>query len=146
MKKWGILILSGLVLAGAIAFFAFRPSPTTAQSLDTLFASPINGGCYIAGPNQCKLHLDPFTINIDQAAGSRLVEFTLFANGKPIYAFKTDVSNPPANDYSPSLVAVDFAATCGTTYYINMTARTNDIPGPLNAGQTAQFTCPANVP
>ena len=146
MKKWGILILSGLVLAGVIAIFAFQPKPTTAQDLEVFYTSPINGGCYIAGPNQCKLHVDPFMINLHGADGSKLVEFALYANGHKIYDFRTDVSNPPSNDYYPSLVAMDFAATCGETYYMNLTARTDDYPNSLNAGQTAQFTCPANVP
>lgn len=146
MNKRVILIASGLILGGLITFFALRPKPTTAQSLDVFYASPINGGCYITAPSQCKIHIDPFTINLHGADGSWLVEFSLYANGNKIYDFRTDVSNPPSNDYSPSLVALDFAATCGQTYYVNLTARTNDYVNPLNAGQTTQFTCPTNVP
>lgn len=146
MNKRGILIAASLVLTGILVFFSFQPKPTTAQSLDTAYASPINGGCYIAGPNQCKIHIDPFTINIENAFGKHLVQFTMYANGSPIYDFRTDVSNPPIYDYSPSPVALDFAANCGESYYLNFTVKTYDYPNPLNAGQTAEFTCPSNVP
>lgn len=110
------------------------------------FASPINGGCYIAAAGICKIHIDPFVININDAAGARLEKFTLFANGQPIYDFRTDVSNPPDYDYWPSPVMEDFAAACGTTYYVNMVAKDTTDQNPLNYGQTAEFTCPSVVP
>lgn len=110
------------------------------------YASPINGGCYIAAPDVCKIHIDPFTININDGANAKLEQFTLYANGKPIYDFRTDVSNPPGVDYSPSLVMEDFAAQCGESYVVNMIAKDTSDANPLNYGQTTEFTCPAEVP
>lgn len=110
------------------------------------FASPINGGCYIAAENSCKIHIDPFVININDGAGAKLEQFTLYANGQPIYDFRTDVSNPPTADYSPSLVALDFAARCGITYTVNMVAKDTTDANPLNYGQTQPFACPSTVP
>lgn len=109
-----------------------------------VFASPINGGCYLAGPNDCRIHLDPIRINL--RSGSTLVAFRIQANGQTIYDFRTDVSNPPpAPNYSPTLPALDFAATCGTTYTINMIARDSLDTNFLNAGQFAGVVCPAGT-
>jgi hypothetical protein len=71
------------------------------------------------------------------------------ANGQVVYDFRTDVSNPPpagGSAYTLSQVALDFAATCGKTYTINVLGKSNTDANPLNMGQTAQFTCPAGVP
>jgi hypothetical protein len=140
------LILAGLAIVGLVTIGAGTLFRSRADAAPTGFASPINGGCYIAAPEQCRLHVDPFTININDAGGAKLELFTLHANGKPIYDFRTDVSNPPAVDYTPSLVALDFAATCGETYYMNLIAKDTTDANPLNYGQTAIFTCPAEVP
>lgn len=121
--------------------------PATAQkqpAVAKVFSSPVNAGCYIAGPDDCRIHVDPFTINIQ--AGSKLVLFELLANGTAIYSFRTDVSNPPASNYTPSLVALDFAATCGVVYTVNLLGRDSLDANTLNMGQTAQFTCPSSVP
>lgn len=112
-----------------------------------VFSSPINGGCYIAAPNQCRIHVDPFTVNI--APGQRLVALRLQANGQTIYDFKTDVSNPPpaiGTTYTPSLVMQDFAATCGEEYVLNILGQDSGDANFLNMGQTAEFTCPASTP
>ena len=146
MNKRGTLISISLILTGILVFFAFQPKSTTAQSLDGSFASPIHGGCYIAGPDQCKIHIDPFTIDIDNVSGKELVQFTIYANSNPIYDFRTDSANPPVNDYSPYPVALDFAATCGESYILNYKAATVDFPVPVFLGQTTEFTCPLNVP
>jgi hypothetical protein len=146
MKRRSFLLLAGLALAGMMALgvgLAFR---SNAGAAPEVFSSPINGGCYITSPNECKLHVDPFTVNINDGAGAKLVEFILHANGQPIYHFRTDVSNPPAADYTPSLVAMDFAATCGETYYMNILGRDSLDANLLNMGQTAEFICPATVP
>jgi hypothetical protein len=146
MKRRSFLLLAGLALAGMMALgvgLAFR---SNAGAAPEVFSSPINGGCYITSPNECKLHVDPFTVNINDGAGAKLVEFILHANGQPIYHFRTDVSNPPAADYTPSLVAMDFAATCGETYYMNILGRDSLDANLLNMGQTAEFICPAAVP
>ena len=146
MKKRLYLILIGLVVLGLAALGTSVVLREDVSAATAGFASPINVGCYIAAPNQCRIHVDPFTININDGAGARLQQFTLYANGSPIYDFRTDVSNPPGVDYSPSLVAQDFAATCGTTYVVNMVAKDTTDANPLNYGQTTAFTCPATVP
>ena len=123
-----------------------RASMPLAVAAPEGYASPINGGCYIASENTCKIHIDPFVININDGAGAKLEKFTLYANGQPIYDFRTDVSNPPGVDYSPSLVALDFAARCGITYTVNMVAKDTTDLNPLNYGQTQPFVCPSAVP
>jgi len=146
-RRWVIsAIVVLLALAGVLTRLAILRAAPVAPQAPAGFASPINGGCYIAALNQCKLHVDPFTINIDEGNGARLERFTLYANGNPIYDFRTDLSNPPAADYTPSLVMEDFAAECGVTYFMNLVAKDSSDTNPLNYGQTAQFTCPVSVP
>lgn len=147
-QRWLIFTLVAVLLlaAGALSRRAMLRQANAAPEAPAGFASPINGGCYIAEPNVCKIHIDPFTINIDDGAGARLEKFTLLANGSPIYDFRVDVSNPPAADYSPSLVMQDFAAECGESYTVNLVAKDSSDVDALNYGQTAQFTCPAGVP
>jgi hypothetical protein len=41
---------------------------------------------------------------------------------------------------------MDFAATCGETYYMNILGRDSLDANLLNMGQTAEFICPAAVP
>ena len=134
------------VAAGGVTRFALERQASAAPESPAGFASPINGGCYIANANNCKIHIDPFVININDGGGARLQQFTLYANGKPIYDFRTDVSNPPGVDYSPSPVMLDFAAECGKKYVVNMIAKDTSDANPLNYGQTTEFTCPASVP
>lgn len=141
-----VLIALMVMGVGALLRFVALQEAGAAPAVPSGFASPINGGCYITAPNVCKIHVDPFTININDGAGAKLEFFTLYANGKPIYDFRTDISNPPGVDYSPSLVMQDFAAKCGETYYLNMIAKDSSDSSPLNYGQTTQFTCPAEVP
>jgi hypothetical protein len=121
--------------------------PAAKPAAPLVFASPINGGCYIAAPNQCRLHVDPFTVNI--ASGKRLESLQLQANGKTVYDFRTDISNPPPSigtTYTPSLVAQDFAATCGVTYTLNIVGKDSGDTNPLNMGLTGPFVCPTSVP
>lgn len=145
------LVVLGM-MAGAVTRFAMQREASAAQEAPAVpqapagFVSPINGGCYIANDNNCKIHIDPFVININDGGGAKLQQFTLYANGKPIYDWRPDVSNPPGADYSPSPVMLDFAAECGVTYYLNMIAKDTTDQNPLNYGQTGKFTCPAEVP
>jgi hypothetical protein len=110
------------------------------------FASPINGGCYIAGPNDCRIHIDPFVININDGGGAKLIFFQLYANGQLVYELRTDVSNPPGFDYAPTMPALDFGSRCGEKFVVNMLAQDTTDANPLNYGQTAEFTCPSAVP
>ena len=140
------IVMAVVVLAG-VAVWPGQARSEMAPAAPDVFSSPINGGCYIAAPNDCRLHVDPFTVNI--AAGQRLVSLKLQSNGVTIYDFRTDVSNPPpfsGTTYSPSLVMQDFAAVCGQTYTLNILGQDSGDPNMLNMGQTAQFTCPSVVP
>lgn len=131
------------ILCAAILGFAFLGHARPAAAG---FASPINGGCYIVRSNDCRIHIDPFVININDGAGARLIRFELFANGSLVYSFRTDVSNPPGSDYYASMPAQDFGARCGETYYVNLVAQDTTDANPLNYGQTTEFTCPSAVP
>ncbi len=150
--KTRILLSLGLLLALAGAFFFFTRSKQVKAEVD-IFASPIQGGCYISAPNDCRLHVDPFTINI--TSGEKLVLFRLvsieFPGGsqKVIYDWRPDQSNPAppsGNTYTPSLVALDFAATCGGIYEISLQGQDTGDTGVYNLGLTDQFSCPSSVP
>ncbi len=143
-------VLAFVVLAIAVSLLAIFPvlnKPQAALAAEDVFASPLNGGCYIAEASQCRIHIDPYTVNV--GVGNRLQAVRLQANGTTVYDYKTDVSNPPpfsGATYTISNVALDFAATCGTTYVINMLGKANNDANFLNMGQTASFTCPSYVP
>jgi hypothetical protein len=118
-----------------------------------IFASPIHGGCYIAAPGQCKIHVEPFTINI--AAGKKLVQFSLLTiqSGTgiltTIYDWRPDQSNPPPSSgttYTPSLVTQDFAATCGNSYGVVLEGKDSGDTSIFSLGSTTAFTCPTTVP
>lgn len=127
------------------------PKPA-ARGAVNIYASPVQAGCYIARHDQCKIHVDPFTLNL--ASGTKLVFFQLVTiqagNGaqRVIYDFRTDQSNPVpfvGNTYTPSLVAKDFAATCGMGYSLSLQGQDSGDAGPFNLGLTQQFTCPAGT-
>jgi hypothetical protein len=150
--KSRIFLLIGLLLTLAIAFFYFTRTKQVRAEVN-IYASPIQGGCYISAPNDCRLHVDPFTINL--ASGSKLVFFELVsidtgnATQRVIYDFRPDQSNPvppSGNTYSPSLVAQDFAATCGKKYEINLQGQDSFDAGPFNLGITGEITCPSSAP
>lgn len=136
-----------VLLATVAALVAFRQEKVTAAP--EVFQSGVSGGCYIAAPDSCKIHVDPFTINVDDGNNEDLVEFQLRANGAIIYQFKTDQNADyrPAGDYTPAIVAQDFAATCGETYEVELLAR-DEGDGEIIyvVGSTAEFTCPSSVP
>lgn len=148
--KRRILLAAALVVLGALAgtatrFVLSRDASAAPDSPDG-FASPINGGCYIAAENSCKIHIDPFTININEGAAAKLELFRLLANGQPIYDFATDLANPPYLDYAPSPVMLDFAAECGQAYNVYLVAKDSSDTFPLFYGKTGEFVCPAAVP
>jgi len=153
MKARKILLLSlAVCMLGALGiWFAFdKTEPATAEP--EVYASPVHAGCYIAAPSDCRIHVEPFTINIQ--TGSKLMYFQLWAtrsgySSQLIYDFKPDLSNPlPSSGtvVTPSLVAQDYAAYCGATYYIALIGRDTLDPTQYVLGSTGQFTCPANVP
>ena len=147
--------LFGIVLlaAGVLVTWQALSHQAQAAAEPEIFASPIHGGCYIAAPRDCRIHVEPFTINL--ASGTKLVFFQLVAIQMGtgiqtvIYDFRPDQSNPapPTGDtYTPSLVAQDYAATCGSTYEVSLQGQDTGDPSPLSLGLTGQFTCPASAP
>lgn len=147
-KKLIVLSLIVLTILAVVTAWPLLIQQDKAVAAPEVFASGISGGCYITAPNVCKIHVDPFTINVNEAGGFKLVEFQLQANGGTIYSFKTSAQSAyrPAGDYTPSLVMQDFAATCGKTYSLNLLARDEGDGSLLNAAVTEQFTCPSSVP
>jgi hypothetical protein len=129
-----ILVLLGLYSSGAV------PQPKAAEANSAVFSSPINAACFQVSATVCRLHVDPFTIQI--VPGNSLVAFQLRGNNSLLYDFRTDVSNPPLGSYSPSLVKLDFAAACGATYTVNLLARDSGDVNFLNAGQVEGLACP----
>jgi len=118
-----------------------------------IYASPVQAGCYIAAPNDCRIHIEPFTISI--TPGQKLALFQLITiqagtgTQRVIYDFRTDVSNPvpfSGDTYTPSLVAQDYAATCGKKYALSLQGQDTGDAGIFNLGLTGQFTCPSVAP
>jgi hypothetical protein len=161
-----VLLLIGLGLAVLMALLVWLDVPprtpdsasvtTSADSTPAapeIFASPVHGGCYIAGPSDCRIHVEPFTINIGM--GTKLALFKLVAIQMPsnvqtvIYDWRPDQSNPApptGTTYTPSLVAQDFAATCGKSYEISLQGKDTGDTTVFNLGLTGQFTCTLGMP
>jgi hypothetical protein len=142
-RAWLIIFALILVAAAAIAWL-LGPGSSRASAAPDVFASPIQGSCYLATPTTCKLKVDPFTINV--APAERLKAFSLQANGLTVYDFRSDVSNPPSGPYTPSLVRRDFAARCGESYVLNLLAMDTGDSSFLNAGLTDTIVCPEGDP
>ena len=146
--------LKRILLLALLAAFLVVPFPAPggqqpASAEVNIFASPVQAGCYRAKPDLCKIHVEPFTINL--ASGQKLVYFQLLATragagaSRVIYDFRPDLSNPvpfSGSTFTPSRVARDFAALCGESYTISLQGQDTGDPVPYNLGSTAQFTCP----
>ncbi len=152
MTRKFFLILGGVAVWAALSLGPAPKLQPAALAGPEIFASPVHAGCYLAKPNRCKIHVDPFTINL--AAGQKLVRFQLVAiragSGAQtmIYDFRPDQSNPvPASGstYTPSLVARDFAATCSQTYAVSLQGMDTGDANMFNLGLTGQFTCPTGT-
>jgi hypothetical protein len=148
---WKRVLILVLVLAVSVITSGFTQPPSV-QAEPQIFASPVHAGCYLEKIDRCKIHVEPFTINLE--TGEKLVRFTLLATRASsgtqtmIYDFRPDQSNPvpPSGDtYTPSLVAKDFAAYCGETYTVNLEGQDTGDANPYNLGTTGQFTCPAGT-
>ena len=143
------MILTAFVIGGLlIAQF----SPQSLPEALAVYASPVHASCYQPQPDRCHIHVEPFTINI--SAGTKLSQFQLVAirSGSGlqtiIYDFRPDQSNPvpySGTTYTPSLVAKDFAATCGQTYTISLQGKDSGDIGVYNLGLTDQFACPVVI-
>jgi hypothetical protein len=147
-KNLMILSLIFLIILAALSSWPLFFQQQKENAAPEVFAGGVNAGCYIAAPNVCKIHVDPFSINVDEGGGFKLVEFQLLANGSIIYHFKTDNDTlyRPIGDYTPSLVTLDFSATCGETYGIKLLARDEGDAVLKDAANTEEFTCPSSVP
>jgi hypothetical protein len=152
IHKFLLFGLFALVLVVLVAWPVFNNRGQVKAAPD-IFASPVHGGCYIAGPSDCRLHVEPFTINL--ASGKKLVKFQLIAiqsgtgTQTMIYDFRPDQSNPvptSGSTFTPSLVAQDFAATCGKSYEISLQGQDTGDANAFNLGLTGYFTCPSNAP
>lgn len=142
-------VLSLMTLFIFAPLLAGQKQAPIVQAEPAIFASAVHAGCYLARIDRCKIHVDPFTINI--APGTKLVEFQLVAirsgigTQTVIYNWRPDQSNPvpfSGSTYSPSPVAKDFGATCGASYTLSLQGRNTGEASLLNLGLTNQFTCP----
>ncbi len=138
-------------MALLVAWPLLNHSGRVTAAVDIL-ASPVQAGCYLAKRDRCKIHVEPFTINI--ASGKKLVFFQLLTiqagtgTQQVIHDFRPDVSNPvplSGNTFTPSLVAQDYAATCGHTYSLSLQGRDTGDANAYNLGVTGQFTCPTGT-
>jgi hypothetical protein len=144
-----IWILPGLGIGLLFILFWVPGRPAAAQPVANIFASPVHAGCYLAKNDRCKIHVEPFTLNL--ATGQKLVQFQLVAAQmdtgvqRTIYDFRPDQSNPlpgSGTTYTPSLVAKDFGATCSQSYTISLQGQATGDLNSINLGITTPFTCP----
>jgi hypothetical protein len=140
------ILISAFLFIGVVVVLLTRTNQAGVSAAPEVFASPIHAGCYIAAPGDCRIHIDPFTVNVDDGNGDKLAHFQITANGNILYDFKPDMFNPPIGDYTPSMVMQDFAATCSQTYQVNLSCQDSGDPNLFNCGQTSTFTCPSSVP
>ena len=143
LGRVGRMAAACLLAAGmARAVPQVQADPAQAAAVSALVsAGQLNGACYIATPSTCKLRVDAIAVNV--ASGRRLVGFDLQANAKTVYAFRTDVSNPPgAGTYITTAVRHDFAARCGETYTLRLLARDTGEASWLVTGMSGEVTCP----
>ena len=153
MKTRKILFFGlALSIIGLLGFWLAFDKAEPVKAEPDIYASPVHAGCYIAAPSDCRIHVEPFTINV--TSGAKLEYFQLLAARSGygisvIYDFRPDLSNPlpySGTVVTPSLVAQDYAAVCGATYSIYLQGKDTLDPTPYNLGSTAEFTCPTNVP
>ena len=136
-------------IAGLVILLLGLGQASPASAVPLVYASSVQAGCYLARQGRCKIHVDPFTIEV--AAGAKLVRFQLVTirsrdNAQTtVYDFSTDVSNPvpfSGANYTPSLVAKDFGASCGESYMVSLQGKDSSDSNMYNLGQTSAFTCP----
>ena len=133
---FALLILILLALTGGMLLKGRR----TAAS-PTVLTGSLQGGCYLITPTACKISVQPFAIEI--SPGQTLLSFRLFANGDVIYDFAASTSNAPSGHFTPSTVALDFAAHCGQTYTLELHALDTGDLDEVTIGETAPIICPA---
>jgi len=117
-----------------------RPPAARVAAAPTVLTGSLEGGCYLITPTTCKINVEPFDISI--APGETLLSFHLSANDQIIYDFGASTANSVTGNYSPSSVALDFAAACGKTYSLELQALDTGDLDFVTIGQTDSFTCP----
>jgi hypothetical protein len=144
-----VLILAVLVVGAMATLWLTWKRPPPAQAEPAIYASPVHAGCYLVKNDRCKIHVEPFAINL--ASGQKLVRFQLVTTRAGtgaqtvIYDFRPDQSNPvptSGSTFTPTLVAKDFAATCGLSYTLSLQGMDTGDAGLLYLGTTHPFTCP----
>lgn len=149
----GLLLVAVVAMALAIAAVAVfwpgrRPPAKVVLAAPNSFSGPVNGGCYLATPTTCRIHVDSWSlISNDSNEILRGFQLSAQAGGATdetlLYAFSTDVSNPPRGTYQPSPVRRDFAARCDVVYQLTLRVQGSGDPAPVEAGRTNEFACPA---
>ncbi len=76
-KRMWLAGVALLVLLGVLAMRLAADTHTAvaAPAAPEIFASPVHAGCYLAKADRCKIHVEPFTINI--VSGKKLAQFQL---------------------------------------------------------------------
>jgi hypothetical protein len=114
---------------------------------------PIQAGCYIAAANDCRVHVDPFTVSI--TPGTKLVDvhMVLIQQGSGIqttvYDWRPDQSNPAPSSgstYSPWIPSQDLGVGCGKSFTLSLQGRGTGDASDYNLGITNAFTCPSTLP
>ncbi len=143
------IFILGLLAAALLLLAQSSIHLPASRAAVSIYASPIQAGCYRAEPDRCSIHLEPFTLNL--ATGSKLASFQLYATRTStgaqglLYDFRPDLSNPAplsGSTYSPSPVAKDFAANCGDSYTLTLIGQDTLDPGPYVLGSTGLIACP----
>ena len=138
-KRWLILIvILGFAGVGIVSTLVKTPD---AGAAPTVLKDSLAGGCYLETRTVCKIQVDPFTIDI--APGESLLAFQITANGQPIYDFGTSIEFSPVISYTPSSVALDFAASCGETYTLELHALDTGDLDFVTIGETQPILCPS---
>jgi len=118
-----------------------------------IYASPVQAGCYIAAANDCRVHVDPFTVYL--ASGTKLVTVRLIliqegtGTQTTVYDWRPDLSSPAPSSgdtYSPSIPSQDLGVGCGKSFSLSLQGRDTGDSSDYNLGLTTAFTCPSTLP
>jgi len=126
------LRLAAAILAGALV----RPA-------HAVLPSAVNAGCYLAAAGDCRVHIDPITINM--SPGRHLVAVQVRADDTPVYDFRADAASPPSGSYSPSTPALDVGVQCNQTVVVTLLAQDSGDPVFAKVGETTTITCPSGT-
>lgn len=131
----GLLILTG----GLLLLHRLEPPPTVSAATTTLTGS-LQAACYLDTRTTCKISVAPYSITI--APGEHLLAFNLKANDNLLYDFGASTARPVIGTYTPTTVALDYAAQCGQTYTLKLHAIDSGDLDFVTIGETQPITCP----